>query len=47
MMKKTIDIMAIPELNTGVGIHGSVKQQEIGGPVCLGVVVGVFFLITP
>jgi hypothetical protein len=46
-MKKKIDIAAIPELGTGVGIHGSVKQQEVGGPLCFGIVVGIIFLITP
>jgi hypothetical protein len=35
-MKKKIDIMAIPELGTSVGMHGSVKQTEVGGPLCLG-----------
>lgn len=38
MMKKKIDIAAIPELNTSVGMHGSVKQKEVGGPLCLGIV---------
>ncbi len=36
---KKIDISAIPELKTSVGIHGSTKQKEVGGPLCLGVVV--------
>jgi hypothetical protein len=35
-MKKKIDIMTIPELDTSVGMHGSVKQTEVGGPLCLG-----------
>jgi hypothetical protein len=35
MMKK-IDIAAIPELDTSVGMHGSVKQKEVAGPLCLG-----------
>ncbi|HWH21976.1 MAG TPA: hypothetical protein VNT25_01615 [Allosphingosinicella sp.] len=38
---KKIDITAIPELKTSVGIHGSTKQKEVGGPVCLGILVGV------
>ena len=38
MMKK-IDIAAIPELNTSVGMHGSVKQKEVGGPLCLGILI--------
>ena len=33
-MKKKIDIAAVPELATSVGIHGSVKQKEVGGPIC-------------
>jgi hypothetical protein len=33
---KKIDIAAIPELGTSVGMHGSVRQQEVGGLVCLG-----------
>lgn len=38
-MKKKIDIANVPELTTSVGVHGSVKQKEVGGPLCLGVVV--------
>jgi len=41
MMKKKIDIAAIPELNTSVGMHGSVKQREVFGPFCLGVVFAI------
>ena len=40
-MKKKIDIASVPELQTSVGMHGSLKQKEVGGPVCL----GVFFAI--
>lgn len=36
---KKIDIAALPELQTGVGIHGSTRQKEVGGPMCLGVVI--------
>lgn len=36
---KKIDISALPELKTSVGIHGSTRQTEVGGPMCLGVVV--------
>ncbi|HYI49736.1 MAG TPA: hypothetical protein VEX35_14860 [Allosphingosinicella sp.] len=35
-MKKKVDILTIPELGTTVGMHGSVKQTEVGGPLCLG-----------
>lgn len=38
---KTIDIMKLPELRTKVGIHGSARQQEVGGVFCAGVVVVV------
>jgi hypothetical protein len=40
-----IDIAQIPELKTGVGIHGSVRQTEVGGPACLGVVLGLAILL--
>jgi hypothetical protein len=40
-MKKKIDIATVPELTTSVGMHGSVKQKEVGGPLCLGVVVAI------
>ncbi len=41
MMKKRIDIAAIPELGTSVGMHGSFKQKEVGGPICLAIVIGI------
>jgi hypothetical protein len=40
-MKKKIEIAAIPELGTRVGMHGSVKQKEVGGPMCLAVAVAI------
>ena len=36
---KTIDIRKLPELGTRVGIHGSARQQEVGGVFCAGVVI--------
>ena len=36
-MTKKINIAAIPELKTSVGIHGSSKQKEVVGPLCVGV----------
>jgi hypothetical protein len=36
---KKIEIAAIPELGTSVAIHGSVKQQEVGGVACLVIVI--------
>lgn len=38
---KSIDIAKLPELRTKVGIHGSARQQEVGGVFCAGVVVVV------
>jgi hypothetical protein len=40
-MKKKIDIATVPELDTSVGMHGSVKQKEVGGPLCLIAVVAI------
>jgi hypothetical protein len=34
---RKIEIKKLPELKTSVGIHGSVKQKEVGGMGCLGV----------
>jgi len=45
-MKKKIDIEAIPELGTSVGMHGSLKQKEVGGPLCASVVIGVILAIS-
>ncbi|HYI63714.1 MAG TPA: hypothetical protein VEW71_02395 [Allosphingosinicella sp.] len=38
---KKIDIAAIPELGTKVGMHGSMKQKEVGGPLCAGILVAI------
>jgi hypothetical protein len=38
---KKIDIATIPQLNTAVGVHGSMKQKEVAGPFCLGILVGI------
>ena len=35
------DVAELPELGTQVAISGTVKQQEVGGAVCLGVAVGI------
>ncbi len=35
---KKIEINKIPELKTGVGIHGSNKQKEVGGGACAGAI---------
>jgi hypothetical protein len=38
---KKIDIALLPHLKTGVGIHGSMKQQEVGGAACVAAVVAI------
>lgn len=38
---KKIDIRKLPDLKTRVGIHGSMRQKEVGGSACLGVFVAV------
>ena len=47
MMKKKIDIAAIPELGTSVGMHGSVKRTEVFGPLCLGILIAAILGLTP
>jgi hypothetical protein len=41
MTMKKIDIFKLPELATKVGIHGSVKQREIGGTGCGGIFIAL------
>lgn len=41
MHKQRFEVEALPELATRVGISGSVKQQEVGGAVCIGIIAGV------
>lgn len=36
-----IAVEELPELETEVAVAGAVKQQEVGGTVCLGILVGV------
>jgi hypothetical protein len=38
---KKIDIRKLPQLGTSVGIHGSMKQKEVGGSACAGVFIAV------
>lgn len=38
---KKIDIRKLPELGTRVGIHGSVKQKEVGGSACMAAVIAL------
>ena len=44
-MKKKIEVSAIPELRTSVGMHGSLKQKEVGGPVCLGIAIAILYAL--
>ena len=41
MDKFNIVVEELPELETEVGIAGSVKQQEVGAVICLGVAAGI------
>ena len=41
MDKFRIVVEELPELETEVGIAGSVKQQEVGALLCLGVAAGI------
>jgi hypothetical protein len=43
-MKRKIAIETLPELGTSVGMQGSMKQKEVGGPVCLAVVLGLLIV---
>ena len=41
MDKIRMAVEELPELRTEVAISGSVKQQEVGGLICLGVAAGI------
>jgi len=41
MNKIRMSVEELPELDTAVAISGSVKQQEVGGGICLGVAAGI------
>ena len=41
MDKFRFEVEELPELETEVAIAGSTKQQEVGGPACLGVAAGI------
>lgn len=43
-MKRKIDVAALPVLSTSVGMQGSMKQKEVGGPVCLGILIGAIIM---
>jgi hypothetical protein len=42
---KKIDISRIPELATSVGLQGSARHKEVGGPICLGALLGVALVV--
>jgi hypothetical protein len=44
-MTRKIDIANIPELTTSVGMHGSVKQKEVGGPLCLAGLIAIILAL--
>jgi hypothetical protein len=41
-VQKRLDIAPVPELRTGAGMHGSLKQKA-GGPICTGVPVAIIY----
>jgi hypothetical protein len=41
MDKIRMNVEELPELDTEVAISGSVKQQEVGGGICLTVAAGI------
>ena len=41
MEKISFTVEELPELETEVGIAGSVRQQEVGAMICLGVAAGI------
>jgi hypothetical protein len=46
MDKVRIAVEELPELETEVAISGAVKQQEVGGGICLGVAAGIALYMT-
>ena len=44
-MTRKIEISNLPELTTSVGMHGSVKQKEVAGPLCLAVVIAILYAL--
>jgi hypothetical protein len=44
-MKKRIDITAVPELRTSVGMHGSLKQKEVGSWICATLAVALIYAL--
>jgi hypothetical protein len=46
MDKVHLTVEELPELETEVAISGSVKQQEVGGCVCLGLAAGIALFLS-
>lgn len=44
-MKRKIDIAAVPELQTSVGMQGSAQQQEVWGAVISGILVAIIYAL--
>ncbi|MGQ0559897.1 MAG: hypothetical protein ACT4OE_10015 [Sphingosinicella sp.] len=40
-----LEVESLPELETEVALSGSVKQQEVGGGLCLGIAAGIAIYI--
>lgn len=45
MDKVRLAVEELPELDTAVALAGSVKQQEVGGAVCLSLAAGIAIYI--
>jgi hypothetical protein len=45
MDKIRLAVEELPELETEVAISGSIKQQEVGGLICLGVAAGIALVL--
>lgn len=41
---RKLDIAVLPELATSVGMHGSSKKKEVGGPLCAGAAIGLILV---
>jgi hypothetical protein len=41
MEKIKLEVEELPELDTDVAISGSVRQQEVGGSLCLTLAAGI------
>lgn len=42
---RKIAIDDIPELATTVGMKGSMKQKEVGGPMCLSIAIAISLIV--